>query len=533
MANTNYVKFRRGNPDAFRALLEANAAELDTLYFIYEDEDSTGELYLGSKLIAGGSSIEGALNLASLQDVLIGANLNGNDCLIYDVNANDGAGAWVNKPIADILPVFVGTNGESGSVAGLVPAATGDNPNLFLRSDGTWAEIVVASEALVLQTIVASGESREAAIARVISGKTINKGDVVVLKELIAGEHYQYIAYTYNGEAWVAMDGNYDANNIYFNNDLVLTYTFGRYAPDSSGKVIVPAKGINLQALLEDAYSLETKTGLKTANPTASITSTTKYYEVGSTGTVDVTVSLSADGEYKYGYATAPTDGVEGDTATAIKNNKSTGVVVDTSKDAPYEVTFNGSAVSPKTSKGATFTLAPAAQTAKTEMTAYGTVHHTAGGAPVSNLGKIYPAQAIGAGSVSSGANAKIRWYIPMYHGFTYGDGAIADPAAISASEVKALPTKITGESAYNATKTTSATATKAWRQYFLAVPADYGWEMSNAKDGNNIDCTVRQAADVTITYGSGDTAVDVVYNVFYINNAADYGTLKITWTLA
>lgn len=56
---------------------------------------------------------------------------------------------------------------------------------------------------------------------------------------------------------------------------------------------------------------------------------------------------------------------------------------------------------------------------------------------------------------------------------------------------------------------------------------------MSNAKDGNNIDCTVRQAADVTITYGSGDTAVDVVYNVFYINNAADYGTLKITWTLA
>lgn len=56
---------------------------------------------------------------------------------------------------------------------------------------------------------------------------------------------------------------------------------------------------------------------------------------------------------------------------------------------------------------------------------------------------------------------------------------------------------------------------------------------MSNAKDGNNIDCTVRQAADVTITYGSGNTAVDVVYNVFYINNAADYGTLKITWTLA
>jgi len=51
---------------------------------------------------------------------------------------------------------------------------------------------------------------------------------------------------------------------------------------------------------------------------------------------------------------------------------------------------------------------------------------------------------------------------------------------------------------------------------------------MSGAKDGNGIDCTVRQAENVTITYNG----VDVTYNVFYIHNAADYGTLKITWTL-
>lgn len=59
MAN-NYVKFRRGTPAAFQVLLKENKTELDTLYFIYEEDEAVGELYLGSKLIAGGSTIEGA-----------------------------------------------------------------------------------------------------------------------------------------------------------------------------------------------------------------------------------------------------------------------------------------------------------------------------------------------------------------------------------------------------------------------------------------------------------------------------------------
>ena len=383
-----------------------------------------------------------------------------------------------------------------------------------------------------METIVQAGEDHEAARNREIGDKTLHKGDIIVVKDLIDGEHYQFTSYAYNGTTWVAMDGNYSADKIYFDNDLILTYAFGRYAPDASGKVVVPAKGINLQALLEDAYSQEIKTGLVTANPTASVNGSVKYYEIGSTGTQDITVSLNSDGEYKYGFSADPIDGTEGEAATTITNDKTTGVVVDTSVDAPYSLTFDGVAVSPKTEKGKVFTLAPAAQTEKKSMSIVGTVQHTAGKNPVSNLGKMYPSQKIAAGSKSSSSSARARWYIPMYHGFTYSDSVIADPANITAAQVKALPA-ITGESAYNETKTTTETASKAWRQYFLAVPADYSWEMSNAKDGNNIDCTVRQAADVTITFGSGDTSVDVVYNVYYINNAADYGTLKISWTLA
>ena len=171
----NYVKFRRGRPEAFQVILNAGQTEPDTLYFIYEEDEATGELYLGSKLIAGGSTISGASTLALLQDVLLNSNLSNTDCLVYDINQTK----WVNKPIADILPTFVGTNGESNAVAGLVPAPTENNPNLFLRSDGQWTEIVVASDALVLQTIVTNNESHENAIARIVEGYTVNKGDII------------------------------------------------------------------------------------------------------------------------------------------------------------------------------------------------------------------------------------------------------------------------------------------------------------------------------------------------------------------
>lgn len=404
----------------------------------------------------------------------------------------------------------------------------------------------------IFEIDLAEGQTHEAAIEAATTDKEVVKGDIAIIKAHIAGEDdaakYEYTAYVFNGSAWAAMDGNYSADNVYFENDLVITKEFGRYTIGSSGSNKILSAGMSLRELLEDAYSEETKTGLKTADPAAFLSGSIKYYEIGSTGTQDVTVSLSADGEYKYGYSTNPTEGSEGDVSTTIKNDKTTGVVVDNSVAAPYSVIFNGSEVEPKADKGAVFTLAPAAQLAKAEMSATGTVYHTQGGVPVSNLGKMYPSQRIPAGSKSTSAGVRARWYIPMFQGFTYAADAIADPANITKAQIEALNApsastfgtskKIIDANAFGSalankpTKPTTATATKAWRQYFVAIPADYGWTMSGAKDGNNIDCTVRQAANVTMTYGSGDNTVDVIYNVYYIHNAADYGTLKISWTM-
>jgi hypothetical protein len=219
----NYVKFKRGRPAVFQAILDAGKTESDTLYFIYEEDESIGELYLGSKLIAGGGEIIGATTLAALQDTLLNSNLSDNDCLVYDINKKK----WVNKPIADILPIFVGTNGDSSAVAGLVPAPKENNPNLFLRSDGEWTEVITTSDSLVLQTVIGDNESHDAAISRIINGYKINKGDIVILKELIAEDYCQHISYVYNGTDWAAMDGNYNAENVYFDDDILVTTKIG------------------------------------------------------------------------------------------------------------------------------------------------------------------------------------------------------------------------------------------------------------------------------------------------------------------
>lgn len=129
--NSKYVKFSRGTPEAYKNLGTKNP---DTLYFIYEEDDAIGNLYLGDKLIANAGE-EGATNLQDLLDVDI-ADLKESDVLTYD----SGSGKWKNVQVTDIIPEFVGTNGVSEGIAGLVPAPGAGTSTRVLRSDGTWVE---------------------------------------------------------------------------------------------------------------------------------------------------------------------------------------------------------------------------------------------------------------------------------------------------------------------------------------------------------------------------------------------------------
>ena len=132
----NYVKFTRGTPTAYANLQEKDP---DTLYFISEKDEDTGILYLGTKIIAGGSSGVSVTSLKDLTDVLIGENIVNNSLLVYDENS----GKWVVKTLAQVfdlmVPIMVGATTEEDGKAGLVPVPLANQHDFVLMGDGTWS----------------------------------------------------------------------------------------------------------------------------------------------------------------------------------------------------------------------------------------------------------------------------------------------------------------------------------------------------------------------------------------------------------
>ena len=65
-----------------------------------------------------------------------------------------------------------------------------------------------------------AGETDAQVITRVVQDHHLIKNDIFVVKTLIAEDKYSFTAYTYDGTNWCAMDGNYNAENIYFDKKL-------------------------------------------------------------------------------------------------------------------------------------------------------------------------------------------------------------------------------------------------------------------------------------------------------------------------
>jgi hypothetical protein len=389
-------------------------------------------------------------------------------------------------------------------------------------------------------------ETDAEALARAVTNP--KKGDIAVCERIIGGvsSASSMTAYMYNGSAWQALDGNYSAENVYFDQDLMTTTAIGNITL-TGGQATISAAGKNLVDVFNTIYVKEDAAGLKVSSPTVQVSDeTTTYYEIGKTGTKNITVSMKEDGSYEYGYTSQALN--EGETATSVVNNGTTGVTV--TANTPFELYLDGVSQTPTTTNGNVFTLAPAAKNDRGSCTMYAKMNYQDGGIPVSNLKKAYPAQKIGASYVYTKTNSttvptgdklytSFAWYVPFFQGFTTDANVIADPANITATQLTTAltapvsgstntATKVTGSTAYSKTKLTKAVAPAAWRQYFLAYPKSWSYDMSGAKDGNNIDCTVWSAKDVTVNING----VDVVYAVYYINNATAYGTKTITWTV-
>ena len=112
--------------------------------------------------------------------------------------------------------------------------------------------------------LVEGNETDTEMLATVISPA---QGDMAIVERAVATNANSYTAYVYDGKKWCAMDGNYNAENVYFSDDLTYTAAIG-VLPKPSGSAKLAAKGKNIKQVL--ASVLAKKENPSKTNPAVS-----------------------------------------------------------------------------------------------------------------------------------------------------------------------------------------------------------------------------------------------------------------------
>ena len=140
-------------------------------------------------------------------------------------------------------------------------------------------------------------------------GNVANKGDIFIMKRLIAEDKYSYTGYVYDGTNLVAMDGNYSAENVYLADDITMAGNYtqvGNLTKTQTGTSTFSTKGKSVAEAFTEIFSKRLQPTI-TAQPAVSLTfSQAKAYEVGTVVTPTYSASLNA-GSYTYGPATGIT----------------------------------------------------------------------------------------------------------------------------------------------------------------------------------------------------------------------------------
>lgn len=126
--------------------------------------------------------------------------------------------------------------------------------------------------------------------------------DIAVVKHPITGGKFSYTSYVYDGTNWKAMDGNYNAENVYFNEDIAITTAVGNITLNN-GSGVIPAAGKNLKDIFQALWTKENYNPTVT-NPEISISldKTSAEGEVGTAFTAPTaTASISKFGSFQFG----------------------------------------------------------------------------------------------------------------------------------------------------------------------------------------------------------------------------------------
>lgn len=334
----------------------------------------------------------------------------------------------------------------------------------------------------VFETTVEPEADHIAAINTVVGTTKLTKGNIAVVKERIVSgndELYNYTAYVYNGTAWAAMDGNYNAENVYFPDNMMVTKEVG-YITLTNGQGTIPSKGKNLKEVFEAMYVKEQDPTV--TNPSVSLTfSQAKSYEVGTVVTPQYSATFNP-GSYTYGPET-------GCTVSA------------------WEVTDTASHTS--SSASGSFADVTVTDTTNYKITAKAT--YTEGATPVTNKGNACPSKKISAGSVS-----KISSAITGYRNTFYG--TLSAKTTLDSSVIRGLG-KSNAELA-NGAKFNITIPVGALR-VVIAYPSTLR-AVSSILDVNGMNANITSSfasSTVSVEGANGATAID--YRVYTLDFAS------------
>lgn len=231
-----------------------------------------------------------------------------------------------------------------------------NDTNKFKIGDGAtaWKELAYAgADETVIKSIInenrdacsyvdlTAGQEDADGLATITAPK---QGDTAIVRKAIDDTHKSYTAYVYNGTAWAAMDGNYNADNVYLDMDITMAGNYtqvGNLTKTQNGTATFATKGKSIAAALTDIFSKRLQPGTPTAPAVTLTFGQAKAYEVGTTVSPSYSATLSA-GSYTYGPATGITatsweiTDTAGNTATTASGSFADVIVAD---DTNYKIT--------------------------------------------------------------------------------------------------------------------------------------------------------------------------------------------------
>ena len=330
---------------------------------------------------------------------------------------------------------------------------------------------------------VAKGQSDTEALATISNPKN---GDIAVLEKSISGDKKSHTAFVYDN-AWKAMDGNYNASNVYFDKDLTYTVGIGTLA-QPSGSSTFSAAGKSVEKVFSELMAKEANPS--TTQPSATLDSNNiGAKEVGTNIAINYNISTNP-GSYTYGPATGVTF-------------------------SDYKATFNG-----ETLTGASGTFTSVQVTDTMNLSISGSVKYSDGAIPETNLGNAYEKGQIKAATKSL-SKGTLTGYRNWFYGYKAG-GATIDAANLTSANIRALTPQ---NGSFPGT-----ISTNKMQQMFFAIPKGKKTDVSVANNVNGAPCTVTKVTDIMVEGANGYTAI--AYDVWYVNNAAPDGgsnTYKIT----